>query len=345
MTRAMTRSARIHPLVWLTALALTATALASCNSGGKDELVVYSGRNQNLIGPLLERYARESGVDIRVKYADTGETLATLLEEGDKTRADVFISQDAGALGVLADRGMFEPLPEGLLEDVQEGFYDDDLRWVGLTGRVRVIAYNTDRVSEDEVPDSVFDVLDPKWKGRVGYPPTNASFIAFISALRAEFGDDRAREFLEGLKANDAQRLDNNILVLNAIANGELDLGLVNHYYLYSEIKEQGDAPVANHYPGLDDDGEGTFINLSGAAILKGTDQSGAARDFIEFLLSDEAQEYFRDETTEYPVTTRVDAIEELPPLESIRTFKADPVTIGKELESTVEMIKDVGLT
>jgi iron(III) transport system substrate-binding protein len=342
----MTRTTRFRPAAWFAVLAVAAAALTSCNSGSKDELVVYSGRNQNLIGPLLERYARESGVDIRVKYADTGETLATLLEEGDRTRADVFISQDAGALGVLAGRGMFEPLPQELFDDVQEGFFDGDLRWVGLTGRVRVIAYNTERVSEDEVPDSVFDVLDPKWKGRVGYPPTNASFIAFVSALRSEFGDDRAREFLEGLKANDAQRLDNNILVLNAIANGEIDLGLVNHYYLYSEIKEQGDdVPVANHYPGLDGEGEGTFVNLSGVAMIDGTDQREEALDFIEFLLSDEAQEYFRDETTEYPTSNRVDAIDELPPLDSIRTFKADPVRIGEELESTVEMIKDVGLT
>lgn len=337
---------RLRTVAALAIVVMTATTLAGCSSGGGGELVVYSGRNQNLIGPLLERYAEESGVDVRVKYAETGETLATLLEEGDNTRADVFISQDAGALGLLADRGMFEALPEELLEPVQEGFSDDQRRWAGLTARVRVIAYNTERVSEADVPDSVFGVLDPKWKGRVGYPPTNASFIAFVSALRVEFGDDRAREFLEGLKANDAQRLDNNVLVLNAIANGELDLGLVNHYYLYSEIKEQGEeVPVANHYPGLDGDGEGTFVNLSGVAILKGTDQQDAARDFVEFLLSDEAQQYFRDETTEYPTSKRVEPIDELPPLGSFRTLDVDPVKIGEELESTVQMIKDVGLT
>ena len=341
----MTRIARLRRTAFASAVVLMAAAFSGCNSGGTDELVVYSGRNQNLIGPLLERYARESGVDIRVKYADTGETLATLLEEGDRTRADVFISQDAGALGVLADRGLFAALPEELVAQVEDGFADDQLRWVGLTGRVRVIAYNTEAVPEAEVPDSVFGVLDPKWKGRVGYPPTNASFIAFVSALRAEFGDERAREFLEGLKANDAQRLDNNILVLNAIANGELDLGLVNHYYLYAELKEQGEVPVANHYPGLDDDGEGTFVNMSGVAMLDGTEQSDEALDFIEFLLSDEAQEYFRDETTEYPLSKNVEPIDELPPLDSFRTFAADPAKIGEELESTVEMIKDVGLT
>lgn len=342
----MRRIARTRSAALAVAALVAGATLAGCSSRGGDELVVYSGRNQNLIGPLLERYAKESGVDIRVKYAETGESLATLLEEGDNTRADVFISQDAGALGLLAERGMFAALPEELLEDVQDGFFDDERRWVGLTARVRVIAYNTERVPEEEVPDSVFGVLDPKWKGRVGFPPTNASFIAFVSALRAEFGDARARDFLEGLKANDAQRFDNNILVLNAIANGELDLGLVNHYYLYAEIKEQGDdVPVANHYPGLDDDGEGTFVNLSGVAMIEGTDQSDEARDFIEFLLSDEAQEYFRDETTEYPTTKSVDAIDELPPLGSFRTFDADPAKIGEELESTVEMIKDVGLT
>lgn len=336
---------RTHRIALMAALAVVAGALTACSPGDSDELVIYSGRNENLIGPLLERYAEESGVDIRVKYADTGETLATLLEEGDNTRADVFISQDAGALGVLAERGMFAPLPQGLVDKVEDGFADPELRWVGLTGRVRVIAYNTDAVSEAEVPDSVFDVLDPKWKGRVGFPPTNASFIAYVSALRAEFGDDRAREFLEGLKANDAQRFENNILVLNAIASGEIDLGLVNHYYLYAELTEQGDVPVENHYPGADDEGEGTFVNMSGVAVLDGSDQSEEALDFVEFLLGDEAQEYFREETSEYPLSRSVDPIDELPPLESLRTFDVDPARIGEHLETTVEMIKDVGLT
>lgn len=312
-------------------------------SDGSGELVVYSGRNQNLIGPLLEQYAEESGVDIRVKYADTGETLATLLEEGEGTRADVFISQDAGALGVLANRGFFADLPDEMLDSVKEGFADTKGRWVGLTGRVRVIAYNTDSVSEEEIPDSVFDVTDPRWKGKVGFPPTNASFIAYVSALRQEFGDERTRQFLEGLKANDAQRFDNNILVLNAIARGEIELGLVNHYYLYAELKEQGDAPVANYY--MDGGGEGTFVNLSGVALLKNSDEKDEALRFIRYLLDDKAQRYFRDETSEYPLRKGVDPIEELPALDSLKRLDVEPAEVGKRLESTVQMIKDVGLS
>jgi iron(III) transport system substrate-binding protein len=338
------RSRRFTLLPALVAL-LVAAGAASCSQGGSGELIVYSGRNQNLIGPLLEQFAEESGIDIRVKYADTGETLATLLEEGDATRADVFISQDAGALGELTQRGRLQALPDELVDLVDPRFRDDDRRWVGVTGRVRVISYNTDLVDVSELPATTLDVIDDEWRGKVGFPPSNASFIAFVGALRQEIGDDRTREFLEGLRDSGAKRYDNNILVLNAIARGEIELGLVNHYYLYAELKEQGDAPVANHYPGQGSGAEGTLVNVSGAGILEGTDRQEEALEFMRFLLSEDAQNFFRDETAEYPMREGIDPIAELPPLADLRTLDVPLTTIGRDLEGTIEMIKDVGLS
>ena len=323
---------------------LLAGALASCGGGG-DDLVIYSGRNENLVRPLLDRFAEETGIDIAVKYGDTSELLPTILEEGEGTRADVFFSQDAGALAALADQGFLADLEAGVLDGVDERFRDPDGRWVGVTGRARVIAYNTDALDEAEVPESPLDVNDPEWRGRVGFPPTNASFIAMVSALREQHGEDATREFLEGLEANGAKRYDNNIQVLEGLARGEIDLGLVNHYYLYNEFKSNADAPVANHYPGQEAGGEGTFVNIAGVGIIAGTDQSEDARRFVEFLLEEEAQTYFREETSEYPLAAGVDALPELPPLEDMKTIDVPLARLGRDLEGTVRLLREVGLS
>ncbi|MGH9178957.1 MAG: iron ABC transporter substrate-binding protein, partial [Acidimicrobiales bacterium] len=327
-------------------IALALLALAACSDGdGGDGITVYSGRNENLVRPLLDRFARESGIDVRVRYADTSELLPTLLEEGPNTRADVFLSQDAGALGELALEELLGTVPTDLLDLVDSRFRDSEGHWVGVTARARVIAYNTDRLKPEDVPQSVLGVNDPKWKGRVGFPPTNASFVAFVTSLRETVGDDRTRQFLEGLKANVAKRFDNNVATLDAVASGEVDLGLVNHYYLYNEFKERPDAHVANFYPGQQEGGEGTFVNVAGVAIMAGTDNRPAAEQFVRFLLGEEAQQYFREETSEYPLRAGVDPIPELPPLGQLRTIDVPLTQLGRDLEGTVQLLKDVGLT
>ncbi|MGQ0521850.1 MAG: iron ABC transporter substrate-binding protein [Actinomycetota bacterium] len=332
-------------------LAVVVAALlpvAACGGGGSgsgDGITVYSGRNENLIRPLLDRFARSTGISIHVKYADTSELLPTILEEGSNTRADVFFSQDAGALGELSAKGLLRQLPEDVLKEVDDRFRDTGGTWVGVTARARVIAYNTDKLTPDQLPRSVLEVTDPKWKGRVGYPPTNASFVAFVTSLRETVGEERTRQFLEGLQANGAKRYDNNVLTLDAVASGEVDLGLVNHYYLYNEFKERPDARVANFYPGQEPGGEGTFVNVAGAGILAGSKRVPEAERFVRFLLGAEAQTYFREETAEYPLAAGVEPIEELTPLDQLRTIDVPLTRLGRDLEGTVTLLKEVGLT
>ena len=326
--------------------AVTAMALMPACDSGADVLYVYSGRNENLIKPILDRFADEHDVAVRVKYGETSELLPTLLEEGDRTRVDVFISQDAGALAELSREGMLRALPRRAVSAVDPRFRASNGQWVGVTARARVIAYNTDEVQPAELPESVFDVVQPEWKGKVGFPPTNASFIAFVSALRSQFGDERAREFLAGLKENDAETFDNNVLTLDAVATGDVELGLVNHYYLYAEFKERGDdVPVANHFPGQKPGGEGTFVNVAGAGIVKGTDRLSAAQELVEYLLGEDAQRYFRTETAEYPLAAGVEPIDELPSLESLETIDLPLEELGADLEATVDMIEEAGLS
>ena len=323
---------------------VASVGLAACDSGGSEELVIYSGRSENLVQPILDRFEKEEGVDISVRYGDTAELAAAILEEGDNTKADVFFSQDAGALAALADRDRLASLPAAATGVVDERFRDPEGRWVGVSGRARVVAYNTDKLTEADVPDDIFELTDPKWKDRVGMPPTNASFIAFVSALTEEHGRDRTKAFLEGLEANGAKTFDNNIVTIEAVADGEVDLGLVNHYYLYSEFEERPELPVANFYPGQKS-GAGTFVNVAGIGILEGTEQAEDARKLVDYLLGEEAQTYFSEETTEYPLRDGVPASEELPPLESIKSIQVPLSNLGKDLEASVDLIREVGLT
>ena len=324
-------------------LALLALALPACSSDG-GELVIYSGRNENLVRPILERFAEDTGIDIRVRYGDTAELAATLLEEGDASRADVFFSQDAGALAALASRDLLTELPAATLDVVPEAYRDPGGRWVGVTGRARVIAYNTEAVDEAELPESVFELTDPKWEGRVGFPPTNASFVAFVSAMIEQVGRERTKSWLEGMEANGAKTYDNNIVTLEAVADGEIDLGLVNHYYLYNEFEQRPGSPVANHYPGQGSGGEGTFVNVAGAGVLASSDNDDAER-FVEYLLEETAQEYFREETAEYPLRSGVPPLDELPPIDSLRLIDVPLTDLGKDLEASLALLKEVGLT
>ncbi|HXV57373.1 MAG TPA: iron ABC transporter substrate-binding protein [Gaiellaceae bacterium] len=323
------------------ALALVLLALAGC--GGEDaDITVYSGRQEELVGDLFDDFEEATGIDVEVRYGDSAELAATLAEEGDNTPADVFFAQDAGSLGSVAAEGLLRELPQATLDRVEERFRDPDGRWVGTSGRVRVVAYNTEAVSEDELPDSIWDYADPAWSGRIGFPPTNASFQAMVTSMRLEEGDDRTREWLEAVKANEPRIYENNVQTLEAIAAGEIDVGFVNHYYLYELLDEQPDAPVANHHLAPGD--AGALVNVAGIGIVGTTGQPGMASRLVDYMLG-AGQEYFAAETEEYPLVAGFEPESELPPLEDLRGPDLELGTLGPELEATLELLDSVGLT
>jgi iron(III) transport system substrate-binding protein len=335
-------------LITLLAVVLVAGA-AACggDDGGGDsgKLTVYSGREEELVAPLLEQFEQESGVDLEVRYGDSAELAATIAEEGDNSPADVFFAQDPGSLGALEEEGLLTELPDEILDRVPERFRDPDGRWTGTSGRVRVLAYNTEELSKAEVPDSVFDLTDPKWKGKIGFPPTNASFQAFVTAMRLSAGEERTREWLEGFAANDPKTYEKNTPVVEAVAAGEIELGLVNHYYLYLVKEEQPDAPVANHF--LEAGDPGALVSVAGAAILDGTDDEELARDFVEYLLSEEGQRFYTEEAeeAEYPLVEGIEPKEGLPALDTLDGPDVQLDAFGPELEKTLELIREVGFT
>lgn len=341
----MIRRPAVVPALLALAVALPLSACGNAVGGGPsdDELVIYSGRNKELVGPLLEDYAQQTGEKIFVRYGDTAELAAQLLEEGDRTKADVFFAQDAGALGAMAKAGAFATLPAATLDRVDPRFRAADGRWVGVSGRARVIAYDPQQVPEAEVPDSVLDLTDPRWKGDVGFAPTNASFQAFVTAMRQLEGEDVTRQWLADMKANGMTAYSDNIRVLEAVDRGEVQLGLINHYYWFEKVAEEGADQVNARIAFIGGGDPGALVNVAGAGILATTDQDQGAQDFVDFLLSRPAQQYFADTTEEYPLVDGVSPDDGVPPLDSLGAPEIDLSDLDS-LQQTLTLLEEVGL-
>ncbi|MGB9634345.1 MAG: iron ABC transporter substrate-binding protein [Chloroflexaceae bacterium] len=305
------------------------------------KLVVYSGRSESLVGPLFEQFTQATGIAVEARYGDTAELAATILEEGQNSPADVFFAQDAGALGALGAAGLLAPLPETTLNAVEERFRSSRGDWVGVSGRARVVVYNTERLEERDLPASITGFVAPEWKGRMGWAPTNGSFQAFVTAMRVQLGEDAARRWLEGMLANETRTYEKNAAIVQAVAAGEIDVGFVNHYYLYQLQREAGDTlKAANYYP-LDGD-VGALINIAGVGLLKTAANAGPAQTFLNYLLSGDGQRYFAERTFEYPLAAGVPADPRLKPLAEIETPALDLNQLS-DLQGTLKLLQDVG--
>ncbi|MHB1138920.1 MAG: extracellular solute-binding protein [Microthrixaceae bacterium] len=344
----MDPSARRVPfrtLVPAAVLVLGALLAASCSSGdgeGGETLVIYSGRTEELVQPLLDRFAEESGIDIEVRYGDSADLALVIDQEGDKGRADVFFSQSPGAVGFLTSQDRLAKLPQDVLDLVPADDRSKNGTWVGVSARARVLVYNPDLMAESELPASVLDLTDPQYRGKVGVAPTNGSFIDFISGLRTEIGDDGAAAWLKGMADNDSPTYANNNATLEAVDRGEIPMGLVNHYYLVKARQENPDISAENHFFPAED--EGSLLLVSAVGVTATSTHTEAAEQFVEFLLSPESQQYFADQTYEFPLVDGVEPAGDLPPLDELPVRRLDLDTLGGELTSSIEMIRESGI-
>lgn len=321
----------------------TAGPTADAASEADGAFTLYAGRDQELIDPLIEQFQTDTGIDVDVRYAGSTELAALLLEEGDASPADVFLSQDAGALGAIAKADMFATLPGDITDTVPAGFTSTDGSWVGVTGRARVLVYDSEQLSADEVPTNVAALTDEEWSSQVGIAPTNASFQSFVTALRVLEGEDAAQAWLADMSANDVQIYAKNTPILEAANAGEIKLGLINHYYWYRMAAEVGAENMRAQLAFPEAGDAGAIVNVTGAGLLEGAAEDADALAFIEYLVSESAQQYFVDNTHEYPLIDDVAAPEGLPALESLTNPELDLSDLDS-LGETTALLVEVGL-
>ncbi len=316
--------------------------LVGCGGNDSERLVVYSGRTSNLITPLLERFSEETGIKIDVRYGDSSELALLIEEEGEDSPADVFISQSPGALGFLDGKHRLATIDASVLGRVGEEFRGSDGRWVALTGRVRTLVYNTELVDRSELPAGILDLTQPAFKGKVAIAPSNASFQDFVSALSVLIGEQRSATWLEGMVANDVEEYANNTAIVEAVARGEVDMGLVNHYYIARARAEDPDTPIDTHFFGQGDPGR--LLLVTAAGVLENANNAEEARRLLEFLLEPEAQKFFAEETFEYPLASGAKPTAGLEDLASVDPTTFDLQRLGADLQSTLDLIEESGL-
>ena len=297
-------------------------------------LTLYSGRGESLIDPLIKQFANDTGVEVQIKYAKTSQLALTIMEEKDRSPADLFFAQDAGALGLLSANNLNTKISDNLLNKINSKFVSSNSDWIGITGRARTIDYNINLVNESDLPKTIWDLLDSKWKGKVGWAPTNGSFQAFVTALRLVEGEDKAFDWLIRMKNNEAQIYPKNTPIVAALGREEISLGLVNNYYLHRFLIDDPNFPVAHHYT----NDIGSMINIAGISILKSSKQHVLSEYFINYLLSEQSQLYFANKTFEYPLVRGVEVQGSQKPLNELNSPDIDLSKL-EDLQNTITLL------
>jgi iron(III) transport system substrate-binding protein len=307
-----------------------ALALTTWSGAKTETLTIYSGRSEELVGPIIDQFSKATGIKVQVRYGKTSEMAATIMEEGRNSPADVFFAQDPAGLGAVAH--LFATIPDSILNQVETRFRSPQGEWVGISGRARVVVYNTQQLSEADLPDDIWDFTDPKWNGR----------MAMVTAMQVLWGEEKTKQWLLGIQANNPKVYPKNTPIVAAAGSGEIDVGFVNHYYLFRFLAEQGESfPARNYY--LSGGGPGAVILVAGAGILETSQNRESAESFLEFMLSPVAQQYFAGQTFEYPVVEGVSTHPLLKPLSEINSSEIDMADMAA-LEGTLELLRETGV-
>jgi len=313
--------------------------IAGCGGRSEETLVVYSGRSETLVAPIIKQFSDLTGIKTEVKYGDTAALASTLLEEGAKSPADVFFAQDPGGLG--AARPLLATLPSSIKGRVPEWASALDGTWVGISGRARVVVYNNRVLTEADLPDSIAGFTDPAWKGKIGWAPTNGSFLSMVTAMRQVWGEDATEQWVRGIQANGPRSYSGNTAVVQAVGSGEVQVGFVNHYYLHRFLAEQGESfPARNYYTRSAD--PGSVLLIAGVGILKSSKNKANAEKFVEFLIGTVAQQYFASQTFEHPLVGGVVRAPGIPELSNIKRPEID-VSQLSDLSGTQALLRRVG--
>ena len=324
----------------LSSLLLSLTVGCSAQNESSSELTIYSGRSEDFISPFLATWQDNSGVKLNIRYGDSAELAAQILEEGKNSPADIFLAQDAGSLGAISAAGLFTQIANDVATLIPNQYIAENREWVGLTARVRVFAYDPNKIKT--LPLSISDLTKPIYKNQLAIAPTNASFQAFVTAMINSNGIDFSRNWLAAIKANGVKIYAKNTAIVEAIDKGEVSIGLVNHYYTWEVSESLGrEINVLNGFFAAGD--IGNLINVSGIGILKSSDKVDLAKGLIDFLASTETQKKFVSDTHEYSLIDNQSAPTGLPTLAEIGSPNVD-LGLLKDVKTTQDLLIEVGL-
>ncbi len=311
-----------------------------------EKLTVYSGRAERLIKPVLDDFTAKSGIQIELLSSGTTELVNRMKAEGDRCPADVFITNDAGSLEMARTAGLFRPLNMREVERaIPPQFRAADNSWIGLSGRFWIIVYNTTMVKPGQL-QSLQDLADPMWKNKIAIPNAGSEYLqAGVSVIRASLGDDRTRKFLEGLRDNaGTQVYQKSSQIVDAVAKGQIAMGIVNHYYVYRHLATQPTAPLAVVMPDQQEGGMGAIMNVAGIGVLKHTPRMESAKLLVEFLVAQAGQKMFADLDKEYPLHPEVKADPALVERKSFRAALVPLTKLAELREPTMQLIEQVGM-
>ena len=306
------------------------------------ELVIYSGRKESLVGAIIEEFENLTGVDVQVKYGKTFPVATMILEEGDNSPADIYYAQDPGGVGFLAAEGRLVTLPDDITGAVADWAKPADGSWIGISGRARVLVHTA---TLTDLPSSCEELTDAKWKGKLGWAPTNSSFQTMVTGMRTMWGEEKTKQWLSDMMANDVGVYPKNTPQVAAAAAEEISIGLVNHYYLHRFISESGDSFNARNLF-LSDGGPCSLVMVSGAGIVDTGKNRANAEKFLRFMTSKVAQQYFTGQIYEYPVLAGDHGVKThmlLPALEDLNKPDLSMEDLS-DLTGTQVIFRDLGM-
>ncbi len=311
-----------------------------------DRLIVYSGRAERLIKPVLDAFQAQTGIKVDLLSSKTTELVNRLQAEKERTPADVFVTNDAGSLERARELGILRPLNLRVVDrTIPAQFRAPDNSWIGLSGRVWIVVYNTDRMKPTAVT-SILDLADPRWKGTLAIPNAGSEYLqAGVSVIKAALGTERARSFLEGLRTNAGNQVyGKSSQIVRAVAKGRVTLGVVNHYYIYRHLTRDPTAPIAALIPDQHKSGMGAIMNVAGIGVVKHTRRLDAAKQLVAFLVSRSGQKMFAELNKEYPLHPEVDADPALPARKNFHVAAVPLAQLATLREPTMTLIEQVGL-
>ena len=323
------------------AAVLTAPMLTACGDDGPF-ITVYNAQHEELIAEVAPLFEEETGIDVKLRSGSDLELANQLVQEGDASPADVFLTENSPAMSLVDNAGLFTKVDQETLDLIPPEYVPANRNWIGFMGRSTVAMYNTDALSEEDMPDSILDFADPQWADRISYSPTGADFQAIVSAVLELEGEQATREWLDGLAENGTE-YDGNDVVLESVDSGEVDAGIAYHYYWYRDQKEAGEHSDSSELHFFDDQDPGAFVSVSGAGVLASSDKQTDAQKFVNFLASVDGQQAIADSyALEYPLNPEVSLDPPVKPFAELEPPRIDVATLNSE--PVTELMQEEGL-